>query len=294
MHVQTNTSSPGSPSASGGGRADRDPVADAAHLDQHLARSSRAVEQRCPAASRSSCPPRALRPRAAAGRTGRGRGGRGRGRRRRRRRPGGAARAGRAGSAPCCCTCSLPAAPSPATACFTSLGVYCDDLAAGRRRLGHGQAAGLAHRHGGAHVDLEEHPLDGDHVGAQLGDQRPELALQLGQPVGQRARPAACGARRWRRPLAARAPCRRRSRSRTATGPGRSRGRTRVRSSQCVAARGSVPDRSCRSDRACEPSNVRNESAVPRSGGVAGADGRDDLLGGPEGEARRRPGGRSG
>ena len=73
----------------GGGRGDRDPVADAGHLDEDLAgaASGRAA---CPAASRSSPHPRsasgAARPRPAGG--AHGPGGTGPGRRHRRRRPG--------------------------------------------------------------------------------------------------------------------------------------------------------------------------------------------------------------
>ena len=37
---------------------------------------------------------------------------------------------------------------------------------------------------GGAHVDLEEHPLDGHHLGPVLGEQRPQVGLEGGQPVG--------------------------------------------------------------------------------------------------------------
>ncbi len=61
-----------------------------------------------------------------------------------------------------------------------------DDLAPGRRSLGERQPAGLPDAHRRAHVDLEEHLLDGDAVGTVLGDQRGELALQEGEPLRQR------------------------------------------------------------------------------------------------------------
>ena len=59
--VWTNTSSPTSPSGDRGGRRDRDPVADPADLDEHLAGAcGRAA---CPAATRSSAAPPARRSR---------------------------------------------------------------------------------------------------------------------------------------------------------------------------------------------------------------------------------------
>ena len=86
------------------------------------------------------------------------------------------------------CTCSLSAPPQPATASFTWFGRVLDDLAAGGRGLGQGQPAGLADAHRRAHVDLEEHLLDGDGVGRELGDQRRQL--------GAAARPGAAAADR--------------------------------------------------------------------------------------------------
>jgi hypothetical protein len=77
---------------------------------------------------------------------------------------------------------SLSAAPSPVTACLTSFGEY-SVTSHPRRGLGHGDARGLADRHGGAHVDLEQDPLDGHHRG-ELGEQRPQLGLELGQALG--------------------------------------------------------------------------------------------------------------
>ena len=47
------------------------------------------------------------------------------------------------------------------------------DLAPGDRRLGERQPAGLADAHRRAHVDLEEHLLDGHRVGRELGDAAP-------------------------------------------------------------------------------------------------------------------------
>ena len=65
----------------------------------------------------------------------------------------------------------------------------------GRRVLGHdttrvgrkgeNNPAGLPHRHGGAHVVLEEHLLHGDRAGAELGDQVGHLALQHGKALGE-------------------------------------------------------------------------------------------------------------
>ena len=90
-------------------------------------------------------------------------------------------------------TWSLSAAPSPATASLTCVGRVLDDLAPGRVGLGHGQPAGLADRHGGAHVDLEEDPLDRHHVGPELGEEAPQLGLELGQAGGQRVGRRRCG-----------------------------------------------------------------------------------------------------
>ena len=60
------------------------------------------------------------------------------------------------------------------------------DLAAslgGRRQ---GEAARLTDRHRRLGVDLEEHPLDGDHARAHLGHQRPKLGLEREQSVRDR------------------------------------------------------------------------------------------------------------
>ena len=83
-------------------------------------------------------------------------------------------------------TSSLPAPPQPATASLTWFGRVLGDDGAGGDRLGEGEAAGLGDADGGADVALEEHPLDGDGVGAQLGEQGPELALELGEPFRYR------------------------------------------------------------------------------------------------------------
>jgi len=50
------------------------------------------------------------------------------------------------------------------------VGRVLDDLAPSSHRFGHSQAAGLTHRHRRSDVHLKEHPLDSDHVRAQLGD----------------------------------------------------------------------------------------------------------------------------
>ncbi len=61
-----------------------------------------------------------------------------------------------------------------------------DDLAARECRLGERQPTRLPDAHGGAHVDLEEHLLDRDHVGGELGDQGRELGAQRCQTLWQR------------------------------------------------------------------------------------------------------------
>ena len=60
------------------------------------------------------------------------------------------------------------------------------DVAPGVGGLGEGEPAGLAHAHRRAHVDLEEHLLDGDDAGRVLGDEAGELATQHGQAPRQR------------------------------------------------------------------------------------------------------------
>ena len=52
--------------------------------------------------------------------------------------------------------------------------------------LGHGHTAGLTDAHGGAHVDLEEHPFERHHRGLVLRDEGSQLPLQFGQALGQR------------------------------------------------------------------------------------------------------------
>ena len=152
------------------GRDDH-PVADAAHLDEHLAGAP--VEQ--PAPQRADHRGRHRRVPAVATRVpGRGPGGTGPAPRRRRRRPGAAA--SRSPSSVCTmrCTCSLSAPPMPDDRLLHLVGRVLDDLAAGGHRLDHGHARGLGHRDRGADVDLEQHPLDGHHVGPVLGEQRPQ------------------------------------------------------------------------------------------------------------------------
>ena len=128
----TNTSSPTSPSGDRGGRRDRDAGS----------RRRRTSTSTSPPRARSSSVPRSepitaappLRRPARPRERGRGRGGRGRGQRRRRRRPA----AGGCGEAEQglhhALHLLLVGAAPPATASFTWLGVYCDDLARRRRR----------------------------------------------------------------------------------------------------------------------------------------------------------------
>ena len=63
------------------------------------------------------------------------------------------------------------------------------DLAAGRGRLGQREPARLADAHRRAHVDLEEHLLDGHDVGLQLGDQarRARRAARPGAAAADRS-----------------------------------------------------------------------------------------------------------
>ena len=61
------------------------------------------------------------------------------------------------------CTWSLVAPPYAGDGLLHLVRGVLDDLAAGRDRLGHGDARGLADRDGRAHVHLEQHPLDGHH-----------------------------------------------------------------------------------------------------------------------------------
>ena len=205
--MQTKTSAPTSPSRDRGGGRDRDPVADAADLDEHLAgaRSGRAA---CPAASRSpiAAPRRRRRPRRRIGAWARWQ-------RARAAASAASAGVGRRGqaeqrlhhaSAPAPCRRRRrrrrPASPRS--------GEYWATSRAGGDRLGHGEAAGLADRHRGAHVDLEEHPLDGDdrRAGARRAApaaRRCSSASRCGSGVGRRG----AAARRWRRRVAGPARC---------------------------------------------------------------------------------------
>ncbi len=60
-----------------------------------------------------------------------------------------------------------------------------DDRASGAVRQGQHQATGLSHAHGGAHVDLEEHLLDGDAVRGELRQELLEIGVQTRQAGGQ-------------------------------------------------------------------------------------------------------------
>ena len=179
----TKTSAPTSPSRGRGERADRDPVADAAHLDQHLA------GRRCGRASvpRSEPIGPISGPVAAATRWRIGAWARWQ----RASAAASAASAGRGGAARPSSVCTMRcrpapcrAAPSPATACFTWFGrVLRRPRRRPRRASAMARPLAWPDRHGGAHVHLEEHPLDGDDVGPGLREQDPQLGLQLGQPL---------------------------------------------------------------------------------------------------------------
>jgi hypothetical protein len=67
------------------------------------------------------------------------------------------------------------------------------DVPPGLHGGGEDQPAGLAHRHGGAGVDLEEQALDGHHGGlvgtggrgrGQVGEQSTQARVEGGQPLG--------------------------------------------------------------------------------------------------------------
>jgi hypothetical protein len=68
------------------------------------------------------------------------------------------------------------------------VGRVLDDLAAGERRFRQGQPARLTDAHRRSDVDLEEHLLDGHHVGVVLGDEVGELGTQRRQSHRQRVR----------------------------------------------------------------------------------------------------------
>ena len=83
------------------------------------------------------------------------------------------------------CTCSLGADAVAGHRLLDLVGRVLHHLAPGAGGDGQGQPAGLPDRHGGAGVDLEEHPLDGHRVGLQLVDQGPQVGVEGGQPGGQ-------------------------------------------------------------------------------------------------------------
>ncbi len=60
-----------------------------------------------------------------------------------------------------------------------------DHLAAGRDRLRHRDPGGLGDGDRGAGVHLEQHPLDGDHRRAVLVEERAQIGLELGEPLGR-------------------------------------------------------------------------------------------------------------
>ena len=161
---------------------DRDPVADAAHLDQHLAGAPRSssVPRSDPitGAPRGGGDPREP---GGVGEVAQGEGG----------GVGGVGRPGRLVEAEQrlhhALHLLLVGAALAGDGLLDLVGRVLARPRSRRRRPRPWPAAGLADRHGGAHVDLEEHPLDGDDVGLQLGDQGPQLALQLGQPLGSGA-----------------------------------------------------------------------------------------------------------
>ena len=103
-------------------------------------------------------------------------------------------------------TCSLGAAPQPATASLHLVRRVLGDLAAGAGGLGQGQPARLPDAHRRAHVDLEEHVLDGDDVGSNSAISAASSVPQGGEALGQRLvggvriTPSATAARRGRPP----------------------------------------------------------------------------------------------
>ena len=78
------------------------------------------------------------------------------------------------------------AAPQPATASLTWLGVYCTTSQPAAAASARARPLAWPDAHGRAHVDLEEHVLDGHHVRPQLGDERGQLTAELGQALRQR------------------------------------------------------------------------------------------------------------
>lgn len=63
------------------------------------------------------------------------------------------------------------------------VGRVLDDIAASSNRFGHDDSAGHADPHCGADVLLEQHPFDRNDVGTQFGEQRPDLELELSEPL---------------------------------------------------------------------------------------------------------------
>ena len=57
------------------------------------------------------------------------------------------------------------------------------DLATRRHRLDHGNAAGLADRHRGAHIDLEQHALNSHSGDRELGKERAHFGLEFGETM---------------------------------------------------------------------------------------------------------------
>ena len=166
-------------------RRDRDEVADARHLEQHRRRRP-SVRAPCRAASRSSLPPPCVRARRHADRAAPSRGGTAPAPRRRPRRPASGRAASPRRACTIFCTCSLSAPPQPATASFTWFGVYCT--------TSHPAAAASASASPLAWPTLiavrtltwKNTCSTATTAGAELGDQRRQLAPQLGQALRQR------------------------------------------------------------------------------------------------------------
>ena len=81
---------------------------------------------------------------------------------------------------------SLLAPPDARHGLLHLVGRVLDHLAARGDGLGHRDPRRLRHGDGAAHVDLEQHPLDGHDGGPVLLEQGPQVDLQLGQPMRRR------------------------------------------------------------------------------------------------------------
>ena len=90
-------------------------------------------------------------------------------------------------------TCSLSARAVAGDRVLDLVRRVLHDLAPGGRRLAQRETARLTDAHRRAHVDLEEHLLDGDDMGLVLLQEVDELGAQRRQPLRQRIGRQACG-----------------------------------------------------------------------------------------------------